>query len=55
MKHRQRPQIDRVQTHTGFDGIGVAHERCAAVVINHALGIAGRARRVVERDRVPFI
>src|SRR5277367_7066923 len=27
----------------------------AAMMVDDALGIAGRARRVVERDRVPFV
>ena len=27
----------------------------AAMVIDHALGIAGRAGRVVQRNRIPFV
>ena len=55
MEHRQRPQIDRVLAHAGGEGVGVAHQRRAAMMIDDALGIAGRAARIVERDGVPFV
>ena len=41
--------------HAGMDGVGISHQRSAAMMIDHALGIAGRAGGVVERDRVPFV
>ena len=41
--------------HAGMDGVGIGHQRGAAVVVDDALGIAGGARGVVERDRVPFV
>ena len=41
--------------HAGGEGVGVAHERRAAMVVDDAFGIAGRAARIVERDRVPFV
>ena len=55
VEHRQRPQIYGMLAHAGRDGVGVAHQRRAAMVIDHAFGIAGRAARVVQRDRVPFV
>ena len=46
---------------TGWRGIwrrqhiAVAHQRRAAMMIDHALGIAGGARGVIQRNRVPFV
>ena len=55
MEHRQRPEIDGVLAHAGMDGVGVGHQGRAAMVVDDALRIAGGARGVVERDRVPFV
>ncbi len=55
VKHRQRPQIDRVLAHARRERVGVAHERRAAMVVHDALGVAGRAAGIIERDRVPFV
>ena len=55
VEHRQRPEIDRVLAHAGMDRVGVGHQRRAPVMIDHALRVARRAGRVVERDRVPFV
>lgn len=41
--------------HLRMDRVGIGHERRAPVVIDGALGIARRARGVVERDGVPFV
>ena len=55
MKHRQRPQVHGVTPHAGRELIAIAHQRCGAVRDDDALGIARRARRVVERDRLPLV
>ena len=55
MEHRQRPQIDRVLGHRAGDDITDREQMRAAVMIDDAFGVAGGARRVVERDRVPFV
>ncbi len=39
----------------GGEHVGVAHERRAAVAVDHALGIAGGAAGIVERERVPLV
>src|SRR5271154_1100733 len=39
----------------GGDDIADREQIGAAMVVDDALGIAGRARGVVERDRVPFV
>ena len=55
VKHRQRPQQHRMLHHRAGQGIAVTHQRRAAMMIDHALGIAGGARRIVERDGVPLV
>ena len=55
MEHRQRPEIDRVAADVGGEDVAGREQIGAAVVINDALGIAGGARGVVERNRVPFV
>ena len=55
MEHRQRPEIDGVARHAPVDDVRQRVEIRAAMMIDHALGIAGGAGRVVERDRVPFV
>ena len=55
MEHRQRPEIDGAFAHAAGEDVGVAHQRRAAVMAHDAFGIAGGARRVIERDRVPFV
>ena len=55
VEHRQGPEIDRVQADRPLRGVAVGRERRAAMAVDDALGIAGRARRVVERDRVPLV
>ena len=41
--------------HAAGDDVAVREQISAAMVIDDALGIAGGAGRVVERDRVPFV
>ena len=55
VKHRQGPQIDRIPADLRVDGVVQCHQRGAAVVIDDALRIAGRARGIVQRKRVPFV
>ena len=55
MEHRQRPQIDRVAAHVGGDDVADREEVGAAVVVDDALGVAGGARGVVERNGVPLV
>ena len=55
MEHRQRPKIDRMLGHAAGHHIAERQQVRAAVVIDHALGIAGGAGGIVERDGVPFV
>ena len=55
VEHRQRPEIDRMLAHAAGDDVADREQVGAAVVIDHALGIAGGAGGVVERDRVPLV
>ena len=55
MEHRQRPEIDGMAADVGGDDIADREQIGAAMVVDDALGIAGRARGVIERDRVPFV
>ncbi len=55
MEHGQRPQVHRVFGHVPLqhvaDGVGGG----APVVVDHALGVAGGAAGVVERNRIPLV
>ena len=55
VEHRQGPQIDRMLAHAAGDDVRHRQQIRAAMMIDDALGIAGGAGRVVERDRVPFV
>ena len=55
VEHRQRPQIDRMPAHRAGEHVADGEQIRAAVVIDHALGVAGGARGVVERDGVPLV
>ncbi len=55
VEHRQGPQIGRVQPHVPDQDVADRVQIGAAVMVDHALGPAGGARGVVERDRLPFI
>jgi len=48
-------RVDRVLRHAPADDVGGGVELRAAVVINHALGVARGAAGVVEGDRVPLV
>ena len=55
MEHRQRPQIDGVLRHPPGERVADRVQVGAAVVVDDALRVAGGARRVVERDRIPLV
>ena len=55
MKHRQRPQIDRMLAEVAGQDVADGVEIGAAVVGNDALGIAGGSGSIAERDGVPFV
>ena len=55
VKHRQRPQIDRVAVEPEGDRIADRIQKSAAMVVHDALWIAGRAGGVVESNRIPFV
>ena len=55
VEHGQRPQVHRVLGHVPFEDVGDGVHRRAAVVIDHALGVAGGAAGVVQRDGIPFV
>ena len=55
VKHRQRPQVDRMQRHRPGDDVRHRVQIRAAVMGNDALRIAGGAGGVVQRDRVPLV
>ena len=55
MEHRQRPEIHRVLRHAPVEDVADRVQMRAAMVIDHALRIAGGARRVVQRDRIPLV
>ena len=55
VEHRQRPEIDRPRSHPAGQHVVDREQMRAAVVIDHALRIAGGARGVVQRDGVPFV
>ncbi|GCC47293.1 hypothetical protein chiPu_0031783, partial [Chiloscyllium punctatum] len=55
MKHRQRPEIDRMLAEIAGEDVADGIEIGAAVMGHHALRIAGRARRIAQRDRIPFV
>ena len=55
VEHRQRPQVHRVLRHAPGDDVADGVQVRAAVVVDDALGVAGRARGVVQRDGVPLV
>ena len=55
VEHRQRPQIDRLRRQRPRHDVADRFQERAAVVIDHALRIAGGARGVVERDRAALV
>ena len=55
VEHRQGPEVDRVRAHAPDLHVADRVQVGAAVVIDHALGVAGGAAGVVEADGLPFI
>ena len=55
VEHRQCPQIDRMMPRAPDEDIAERVQICTTVVIHDSLWVAGRARGVIESDRVPFI
>ena len=55
MKHRQCPQINRMTLHVPRQHIADGVHVRAAMVIHHPLRIARCARRIIQRDRIPFV
>ena len=55
VEHRQGPQIDRIAVEPNGDRVAERVQKGAAMVIDDALGIAGGAGSVVERDRRPLV
>ena len=55
VEHRQRPQIDRVLLHAAGNHVADREQIGAAMMVDDALRIAGRARSVVERDSIPLV
>ncbi len=55
VEHGQRPQVHRKVRHGPGDDVADRIDVGTAVVQDDSLGIAGRTRGVVERDRVPFV
>ena len=55
MEHGQGPQIDRLFGHAPGENIADGVEVGPPVVVDDALRVAGGTRRIVERDRRPFV
>ena len=55
MEHRHHPEIHGVPAHIGGKNIVQRIQVGAAMVRHHALGVAGGAGRVIQRNRVPFV
>ena len=55
VEHRQRPQVDRVARQVPRHHVGDRVHVGAAVVDDDPLRVAGRARGVVQADRVPLV
>ena len=55
VKHRQRPQVDGLPRHVPGEEVAHAVQIGAAVRVDDAFRIAGGARGVVERDRLPLV
>ena len=55
VKHRQGPQIDRMAIEPEGDRVADRIQKGAAVVVDHTLGVAGGARGIVQRNRLPLV
>lgn len=55
VEHRQGPEVHRVLAHGPGHLVAQRVQVGAAVMVDHALGVAGGARGVVQRDRLPLV
>ncbi len=55
MEHGQRPQVDAVGAEEHRQRVAQRIEVGAAMVVDDALGVAGGARGVEQRHRIPFV
>ena len=55
VEERQRPQVHRARRQVPGQDVADGHQERPAVVIDDALGITRRPRRVVERDRLALV
>ena len=55
VEHRQGPEIDRMRRNRLRHLVAERVQIGAAMMVDDALGVAGRARGVVEGDRVPLV
>ena len=55
VEHRQRPEIDRVRRHTPGDDLRHCVQVRAAVVRDHTLRVARRARGIVQGNRTELV
>ncbi|MNG93656.1 hypothetical protein D3C79_526310 [compost metagenome] len=55
VEHRQGPQVHRAMAHAPDHLVAQGVQVSATVVVDHALGVAGGAGGVVERDRLPLV
>src|SRR3546814_10477309 len=55
VEHRQGPGIDRIAAESKGQHVADGIQIGAAVMVDDALGVAGGARGVEQRDRPPFV
>ena len=55
MKHWQCPKVNGVLGHRGYQDVALREQVGAAVMVDHAFGVAGGAGGVVDGDGVPFV
>ena len=55
MEHGQRPEIDGLRAQPKGHQIAQRVQIGPPVMIDHALRVAGRARGVVQRQRLPLV
>ena len=55
VKHRQRPEVDRVSTHIPAQRHGNRVQVGTPVVIHHPFGITGSSRGVIECNSLPLV
>ena len=55
VEHRQRPQVAALVVELEGERVGERAEVGAAMAVDRALGIAGRARRIEQADAVPLV